>query len=153
MESYLQNLEWLWIVVMILAVIVEISTTVLVSVWFAAGAFIAMLAAFLGASPTAQVLLFLLVSILALVVARPLARRYVDPHIVPTNADRLLGTEGKVTETIDNENASGAVYADGKTWTARSADGEVIPAGETVEIVSMESIKLIVRPKAAAASK
>ena len=30
---------------------------------------------------------------------------------------------------LDNENSTGAVYVDGKTWTARSADGGVIPAG------------------------
>jgi membrane protein implicated in regulation of membrane protease activity len=41
------------------------------------------------------------------------------------------------------------VYADGKTWTARSADGAVIPKGEVVEIAAMEGIKLIVRAKAA----
>ena len=34
-----------------------------------------------------------------------------------------------MTETIDNENSTGAVYVDGKTWTARSADGIVIPVG------------------------
>ena len=65
---------------------------------------------------------------------------------MPTNADRVLGATGKVTETIDNENSSGAVYVDGKTWTARSADGAVIPAGEPVEITSMEGVKLIVNP-------
>ena len=57
--------------------------------------------------------------------------------------------EGRVTETVNNSYPTGAVYADGKTWTARSADGEVIPKGETVEIERLEGIKLIVRAKAA----
>ena len=57
--------------------------------------------------------------------------------------------EARVTETINNEYPTGAVYVDGKTWTARSADGEVIPKGELVEIERMESVKLIVRAKAA----
>ena len=46
--------------------------------------------------------------------------------------------------TIDNDSASGAVYVDGKTWTARSADGSVLPAGSRVEIQRMEGVKLIV---------
>ena len=37
------------------------------------------------------------------------------------------------------------VYVDGKTWTARSADGSVIPAGERVTIESMEGVKLLVK--------
>ena len=149
MDWILQNMEWVWVAVMALSVFLEASTTALVSVWFAVGAFVAMLAASVGASLPAQLLLFVFVSIAALVMARPLARRFLDPHIVPTNADRLLGTEARVTERIDNENASGAVYADGKMWTARSLDGTVIPEGESVEIVRLEGVKLIVRPKAA----
>ena len=56
----------------------------------------------------------------------------------------VLGSIDRVTETIDNDSASGAVYVDGKTWTARSADGSVLPAGSRVEIRRMEGVKLIV---------
>mgnify|MGYP001073083542 FL=1 len=87
-------------------------------------------------------------SILTAAVVRPLAKKYADPHKVPTNADRLVGMEGRVTETINNDYPTGAVYIDGKTWTARSVDGAVIPKGEMVEIERMEGIKLIVRAKA-----
>lgn len=151
MDQILQYMEWFWVAAMALAVFIEASTTALVSVWFAVGAFAAMLAAFAGASLPTQLLLFVFISIAALITARPLAKRFIDPHIVPTNADRLLGAEGRVTERIDNELSSGAVYADGKTWTTRSADGEIIPAGELVGIVRMEGVKLIVRPRAAVA--
>ena len=66
-------------------------------------------------------------------------------NAVPTNADRVLGELAKVTETIDNENSTGAVYADGKEWTARSTDDTVIPAGSRVKIESMQGVKLLVR--------
>jgi len=59
-------------------------------------------------------------------------------------ADRVLGRTARVTETIDNDSAAGAVYVDGKTWTARSADGTVLPAGSRVEVRRMEGVKLIV---------
>lgn len=149
MEFLSEHMVWVWVAVMALAAFVEAATPVLVSIWFSVGALVAMLAAYFGASLPAQLLLFVFVSIAALVVARPLAKRFLDPHIVPTNADRLLGEEAQVTEAIDNEHATGAVYIDGKTWTARSEDGEVIPAGESVEVIRMEGVKLFVRPKAA----
>ena len=57
----------------------------------------------------------------------------------------VLGRTARVTETIDNDSAAGAVYVDGKTWTARSADGAVIPAGARVRIQGMEGVKLLVR--------
>ena len=150
MEIIIEHMVWVWVIVMALAAFVEAATPVLVSIWFSVGALVAMLAAYFGASLTVQLLLFVFVSIAALVGARPLAKRFVDPHIVPTNADRLLGAKAQVTEDIDNEHASGAVYIDCKTWTARSEDGDIIPAGEQVEVIRMEGVKLFVRPRAGA---
>ena len=140
---------WFWVGVMALAAFLEMATMTLVSIWCAVGALVCVFAAYFGASLQIQLLLFVGISILTAAVVRPLAKKYADPHKVPTNADRLLGMEGLVTETINNSHSTGAVYVDGKTWTARSADGEVIPKGELVEIERMESVKLIVRAKTA----
>ena len=63
---------------------------------------------------------------------------------VATNADRVLGKTARVTEVIDNTIPTGAVYIDGKTWTARSANDEVIAVSEMVRVVKMEGVKLIV---------
>lgn len=145
----MNTMVWVWLAVLALAVFVEMSTMALVSVWCAVGALVAVFAAYFNAPPTTQLLLFIGVSIVTAAVVRPLAKKYADPYKVPTNADRLVGMEGRVTETVNNDYPTGAVYADGKTWTARSADGTVIPKGELVEIAGMEGIKLIVRAKAA----
>lgn len=147
----MNGMVWTWLGVMAVSAFVEAATLTLVSIWFAAGALVATFAAYAGASLTVQLILFVGVSIAACVAVRPLARRFVAPNVVPTNADRLLGAEARVTEEIDNAAPSGAVYVDGKTWTARSSGGERIPAGELVEIERMEGVKLIVRPRAAAA--
>lgn len=147
----MNGMVWTWLGVMAVSAFVEAATLTLVSIWFAAGALAATFAAYAGASLTVQLILFVGASIAACVAVRPLARRFVAPNVVPTNADRLLGAEARVTEEIDNAAPSGAVYVDGKTWTARSSGGERIPAGELVEIERMEGVKLIVRPRAAAA--
>lgn len=145
----MNSMVWVWLAVLALAVFVEMSTMALVSVWCAAGALVAVFAAYFNAPLVAQLLLFIGVSIVTAAVVRPLAKKYADPYKVPTNADRLVGMEGRVTETVNNGYPTGAVYVDGKTWTARSEDGTVIPKGELVEIAGMEGIKLIVRAKAA----
>lgn len=136
---------WLWLGAAVVFGIVEALTAGLVSIWFVAGAAAALIGALLGAGLGLQVALFVVVSAAALAVTRPLVRRYTAGKAVPTNLDRVLGDSGKVTETIDNENSAGAVYVDGKTWTARSADGSVIPAGTVVEILRMEGVKLFVK--------
>ena len=133
-----------WTAAIILFGVVEAATAGLVSIWFVAGALAALVAAFVDAPLTVQVVLFLAVSAAALAMTRPLLRRITTAKATPTNADRVLGSLVKVTETIDNENSTGAVYADGKTWTARSVDGTVFPVGSQVRVDAMEGVKLLV---------
>lgn len=136
---------WLWLCAAVLFGAVEAATAGLVSVWFAAGSIGAFFAALSGLSVTVQLVVFAAVSALALAVTRPLVERFGKARHVPTNLDRVIGKTASVTEDIDNTAASGAVYVDGKTWTARSDGGEVIPAGTRVEIRRMEGVKLFVR--------
>ena len=134
-----------WTAAIILFGIVEAVTAGLVCIWFVAGALVALVSAFVGASLPVQMILFLAVSAAALALTRPVLKKLTNPAATPTNADRVLGEVAKVTETIDNANSTGAVYVDGKTWSARSADGTVIPAGSRACIQSMEGVKLFVK--------
>ena len=135
---------WLWLGAAVLFGVAEALTAGLVSIWFVAGAAAALLAALLGLGLPAQVAVFIAVSAAALAATRPLVRRFTRGGTVATNADRALGQTGKVTEDIDNVSSTGAVYVDGKTWSARSADGSVIPAGVTVKVLRMEGVRLFV---------
>ena len=105
---------------------------------------LSMFFAFATLYPDMQVLLFFIVSIAALIATRPLVRKMMGKNIVPTNADAVLGKEARVTETIDNAASAGAVYVDGKTWSARSISGEVLPEGTLVRAARMEGVKLFV---------
>ncbi len=148
MSGFLQSIDlpvWLWLIALVVFAVVEAATAGLVCIWFAVGALAALLAGLFGAGIVAQVVVFAVVSAAALAATRPLVRRMTAGKAVATNADRVLGAAAKVTETIDNENSRGAVYVDGKTWTARSADGSAIHAGERVEVTAMEGVKLFVK--------
>ena len=142
---------WLWLGAIVLFGVAEVVTEGMISIWFVAGSLAGLVTcmsgwALGGLSPEAtQVLVFAVVSAAALVLTRPLVRRFMTRPHVPTNLDRVLGMVGKVTEAVDNERASGAVYVDGKTWTARSADGSVIPAGTQVKVQKIEGVKLLVQ--------
>ena len=133
-----------WLIVMVLFLVVEAATVGLVCIWFAVGSLAARLAAMCGAQLWLQIVLFLVVSAATLYFTRPLVKRYVNSKVEPTNADMVIGKECRVTETVDNIAGTGAVYVDGKTWTARSADDEVIPEGTLVTAKSIDGVKLIV---------
>jgi len=146
--GYGLNMPVIWLIAMVVFLAVEAIVPGLVSLWFAFGALAAVLASLAGAPFWLQVLWFLLVSVASLALTRPLAKKYVNGRVMPTNADRVLGKECVVREAIDNLHGTGAVAVDGKVWTARTADDSVVvPAGETVTAVRIEGVKLIVEKK------
>ena len=139
------NMAVVWLIAMVVFLIVEGIVPGLVSIWFAIGALAALLAAVLRAPLWLQVVWFLLVSVAALALTRPLAKKYVNARIQPTNADRILGKECVVREPIDNIQGTGAVAVDGKVWTARMEEDELTAAaGEVVVARRIEGVKLIV---------
>ncbi|MGX8698438.1 MAG: NfeD family protein [bacterium] len=139
-------MEYFWLALVVLFAVAEAMTVGLVSLWFAVGALIAFFATSLGAPLWLQITLFVLSSALVLVLLRPVVQRYVEKKKQPTNADRVLGKVCPVTEEIDNLMGIGAVYIDGKTWTARTLSGEKLPKGAFVTVRDIQGVKLIVEP-------
>ena len=137
---------FVWLGLVILFLIAEGATVSLVSLWFAAGAVVAMFAALLGAGAWLQAGSFLVVSGALLLMLRPIVRRYLVPKITPTNVDSLVGSTGLVTEAIDNVTASGQVKLGAMEWTARSTTGENIPQGTLIRVDRIEGVKVYVTP-------
>ena len=131
----------LWLAAMIILLVVEGMAPGLVSIWFALGALAAMIGAVCKASLPIQIVLFILVSVLALIVTRPLVKKYVNAKVQRTNADSIIGQECVVTEQIDNLAETGAVKVAGKLWTARTADSTVIPKETRVVVERIEGVK------------
>ena len=133
-----------WVVAMVLFGILEAVTVGLTAIWFVAGALAGLVVAMCGGAIWLQLTVFFIVSIAAPLAARPLIVKYVNRTATATNADRVVGAAARVTEAVDNTVPSGAVYVDGKTWTARSEHGEVFPADAMVRVVRIEGVRLFV---------
>lgn len=135
-----------WLVLLVVFLIVEASTVTLVSLWFAAGSLIALIASLLGGPLWLQVLLFLAVSTLSLIALRPLFRKFIRPKLTATNVDSVIGSTGLVTASVDNVTAAGQVKLGAMVWTARSTSGAPIPEGTLVKVDRVEGVKVFVSP-------
>ncbi|MBQ9535023.1 MAG: NfeD family protein [Clostridia bacterium] len=137
----------IWLAAVVVFGIVEAATLGLVAIWFSAGSLAAMIAALLGAPLWLQIVLFLAVSGVVLYFARDMAQKYINRRHIKTNADRIVGGEAIVIQAINNERAEGQVrmVADGQIWTARSADGESIPADTIVKVSDIAGVKAMVK--------
>lgn len=137
-----------WLVVLILAIIVEVLSMGLSSIWFAAGALFAVLAAALDLPIWLQVILFFTISIICLVFTRPIAVKYFNKDRIRTNVESMIGRQAIVISEIDNLQGIGQVTVGGQEWSARSEDdSKTMVVGTVVEVVAVSGVKLIVREK------
>ena len=138
-----------WLVVLIVCIVIEAMTMGLTTVWFAGGALVALFVAVLNGPVALQIVLFVLVSLLMLFFTRPIAVKYFNKERVKTNAESLVGKSAIVTADIDNIQGVGQAIVGGQEWSARSYDDDVrISTGTVVEILSINGVKLIVKPDA-----
>ena len=135
-----------WLVLMVLFLVTEASTVTLVSLWFAAGSLAAMLVSLLKVPVWFQIMVFILVSAIALSALRPLVRKHIKPKLTKTNVDAVIGSTGLVTVAIDNVSAVGQVKLGAMYWTARSESGAPIGEGTLVKVERIEGVKAFVSP-------
>ena len=136
----------IWLAIMIVFLLVEAATVGMVSLWFAGGALVAMIASLLGGKLWLQLVLFGAVSAILLIALRPVTKRFFTPNLTPTNVNSVIGKEGFVTVAINNYTAVGTVKLGAMVWSARSTDGSPIPEGELVRVDKVEGVKVFVTP-------
>jgi len=139
------TIYYIWFAAIILFAVLEAVTVQLVSVWFVIGSVAGLVSALLGAPIYLQVIISVVVSIIALLVTRPLVKKHIKTNVIPTNADRIIGKTGVVTEEIDNSKAVGLVKVDGQIWSAKSEYDELLPPDTSVEVLKIEGAKIIVK--------
>lgn len=137
---------WIWLGLMVVFIFVEAATVATVSLWFAGGALVSMVAALLHVSVPVQVVLFFVVSGTLLASLRPVLQRYFVPKLKKTNIDAVIGASGLVTEDIDNIQGKGKVKVGAMDWTARSTDDSMISAGTQIRVDRIEGVKVFVSP-------
>ena len=133
-----------WLIVAIAAGVIEASTAGLFSVWFAIGALVTMIPAWLGASFNMQIAVFIAASAAALIFTRPFFKRVLRVGHTPTNADMMIGAEAAVATEIANIRGQGRVRAGGLAWAARSGERSKIEKGAVVKVLELRGVTLIV---------
>lgn len=137
-----------WLVLIAILLAIEVLTLGLATIWFAGGALAAFIAASAGANLGIQIALFIIVSLVLLFLTRPIAVKYLNKSRTATNADRLVGQTGIVTESINNLQGTGTVLISGLEWMARTKDDEVlVEKGKKVTVKKISGAKLIVEEK------
>lgn len=152
MENLLIYVDWLfWLIAIIIFLIVEVTTINLISIWFAIGGLVALVAALFDAAPVIQIALFVVVSLFSIIIfllfIKPKWNQKIEQR-EKTNADRILDQEAVVIQTIDPLQNTGQIRVRGQIWSASSYQEQVIEAGSLVQVKEIKGVKAIVIPLA-----
>ena len=137
----------LWASVIIIAVIIQAGTFQFISVWFALGGIVALIADIAGASFGVQFALFTVSSVIFLIIGFPLGRKLADFKKTSTNFEMNIGKTATVIEEINSAQSTGRVRLNGVDWIAVSADGSIIPKDSAVVVSELKGTKLTVALK------
>lgn len=139
-EYFQANLWQLWALISLLCLILELTSGDFFIMCFSLGAIPALIASLFDTSFTAQIIIFAVCSALCIFFVRPIALKYLHKHDERvSNAEALIGREGRVTQTID-AGGFGRVAVDGDDWKAQSGTAETIEEGARVRITKLDSI-------------
>jgi membrane protein implicated in regulation of membrane protease activity len=133
----------IWSVFIIVTVIIELETADLITIWFTAGAVGALIAAAFEIAPLIQIGIFLVISILLLLITRPLTKNISQKNFVRTNADRVIGMIATVTIDVTPDEI-GEVKVGSVLWRAISLDQHSYQIGEKVQVDAISGTKLII---------
>lgn len=138
---------YIWLGLMVVFLIVEAACPFhLISTWFAVGSLAAAIVAALGGAVWLQITFFIVFSGGLLLALWPFVKKMLNPKIEKTNVDSIIGSQGYVTQDIDNLTATGQVKLGGMEWTARSVSGKQIPKGTLIKVERIEGVKAFVSP-------
>ena len=136
-------ISW-WIVIAVIFFIIEIvSPTIFVFACFGVGALAAALAVWLGANVWLTWAIFIAVSVIGIVLSRPLAEKMGGKSARLAHVDAIIGQQGRVIKTIDPQKNEGQVLVAKEDWRADAA--EKIEEGQTIEVLKVEGTHLIVK--------
>jgi membrane protein implicated in regulation of membrane protease activity len=140
--------RWIWVAAAVIFTVGEIAVAgSFFLLPFAAGALVAAVVAFVGASVALEWLAFVVISAIGSAIFRPLAKRLDQGPTYAIGANRWVGREAYVLRDIPAEpGATGLIRLDREEWRAESLMGVPIPAGSTVLVSRVDGTRLVVLP-------
>ncbi len=132
-----------WLIAAVVLFIFEAITVGLVCIWFCFGALAAFAAAFFTENIVIQLFVFVLVSAISFIIARPVFKRAMPNKTNTNSTSRLIGKTAKVTEEITVQ--GGRVKVGDVSWIAKSSiKNDIIEVGALVKIIDTTSNVLTV---------
>ena len=139
------NIWIIWLIFAGVFLILELTTTALVSIWFTIGALFASLVAVFVDSLFVQFLSFIIFSAVLLVFSKSFYEKKIQTNQKDEILEKFLEKIATVEEDIPNRYEAGKILIGGVSWRAVSITGDRIEKGSLVIVKSIDGLTLGVK--------
>jgi membrane protein implicated in regulation of membrane protease activity len=137
----IEYMVWFWLGLFVVALLLEIVTADMISIWFSLAAIPSFILALMGAGILWQILVFLVIAAILLFLTRPVMKKYMKTNEIKTNIDAIIGSKGVVIKEITPDTV-GRIKIKYIEWSAIS--NEHIGMDHLVRVLDVDGNKLIV---------
>ena len=134
----------LWLIAAGIFFIIEIATVGFLIFWLGIGAILAMVTSFITDSIIIQTIVFVVSSSILIPLTKPLADKFGNKKVVPTNSYSLINKRGIVIMDIDPIKGVGQVKVNGQIWSAKTEDDSIISKDSEITVDKIDGVKLVV---------
>ncbi|MCR4953875.1 MAG: NfeD family protein [Treponema sp.] len=138
------NLPWVWVAVTIICVVIESLTLSLTTIWFGISGFVMVFLAFTPLPFYAQLIIFVVLSLVLLIFTRPIVKKKLNQKKIATNYERVIGQIAVVTKKI-TALEKGSVKINGMEWTAAVKEDIVLEEGSKCIIEEIAGVTAYVQ--------
>jgi len=131
-----------WVIVALTALIIDITTSSFMFIWFAIGAVAAIIAIGLNASVVVQAISFVAVSAVVMAIGYPIVKKTIKKTVerTLTMEEGYIGKEFIIAKDID---VKANIKFQGIYWTVKNV-GEPLKKGDSVQVTGIEGNKLLI---------
>jgi membrane protein implicated in regulation of membrane protease activity len=147
MDALIPFMPWIWVAIIVITIIWELSTFDLNCLWFTIAATAALVISFFPDvfSPVIQLVVFAFMSLVLFFTLKKWTQKAMTVPDTHLNADALVGKEVTVETKVD-AGGIGTTKVNGVVWSIVFADKETeAEVGETVVVVEIKGNKLVVK--------
>lgn len=133
----------LWIIISIMALLIDIATSAFLFIWFTVGGIAAIVMLIFNYSFSVQLIAFIAISAISMGIGYPMVRKSLGKSVTKTSTMEESYLNREITADEDFIETA-KVKIDGIYWTVKNY-GEPVKKGDCVVITGIEGNKLIVK--------
>ncbi len=146
MEQVLELMPWIWGIIVIATIIIELFSADIDAVWFSAGSLISLVLSFFKIHIAIQLSVFVAITATLLFTVGKWTKKVLMTKNISTNSDALIGREILILEDA-NEFDKGSGVINDIVWSVICQAGIKVEKGKHAIIVAIDGNKLVVTNK------